>query len=392
MSGTTRVAGWAGLLILIAAWGELRGQGVDTSQAQSAQPPAPAPAPATAWSYKGFNFTGWVDSYYSNKLDADIKTSQLQAFNLTADKYSLNSVTGSFSYDPAPVGFKFDIGYGRTYDSFYLSEPKHTDWARYVINAYVSVKPEAWKGLQIDFGKFVTSAGAELTESHLNWNYSRSLLFTYGPFYHFGVRASAPVTPTWTLGASLVQGWNVISDNNSGKTVGITSVNTIGKLTLANTYYTGPENTGSTKGWRNFYDMAATMTLHPRVSAYVNVDVGNNKGIDGASSLFAGIAGAARFALTDRFAISPRLEYYNDRDGFMTGVGQQIKEFTVTGEMKLNESFITKLEYRKDWTNQPYFVRDPASDARFRNQQLVMASIIVVAKPGMFDFGREKTK
>lgn len=32
----------------------------------------------------------------------------------------------------------------------------------------------------MDFGKFYTSAGAELTETHLNWNYSRSLIYANG--------------------------------------------------------------------------------------------------------------------------------------------------------------------------------------------------------------------
>jgi hypothetical protein len=364
------------------------------------QPPAPsAPAtpppapPATAFSYKGFNFTGWVDAYYSKMFNApNQEVTQLQAFNLTANKMSLNSATGSFSYDPAPVGFKFDIGYGRTYDSFMISEPKKTDWARYVINAYASFKPAAWKGLQIDFGKFVTSAGAEVTESHLNWNYSRSLLFAYGPYYHFGVRAAAPVTSSWTLGGSLTQGWNVISDNNSGKTVGITSVNTLGKVSIANNYYTGPENNNTTKGWRNFYDLVTTVNWNDRVSTYVNFDVGSNKSPDGVNSTFLGIGSSTRIALTKHFAISPRIEWYNDADGFMTGTAQQIKEFTITGEAKLNESFLTRLEYRKDWSDSPYFVRDATSGNLYKDQQLFLVSFIMVVKPGMFNFGNGKTK
>lgn len=400
MSGTACLKSAFGVgLFIVALSAPLAGQATPTTPppdpaAAAAQAAAPAPAPLpAAFSYKGFNFTGWLDTYYSSKFDSPgAEYTQLQAFNLTANKLSLSSATGSFSYDPAPVGFKFDIGYGRTYDSFYLSEPRKTDWARYVINAYASLKPAAWKGLQVDFGKFVTSAGAEVTESHLNWNYSRSLLFAYGPFYHFGVRAAAPITGTWSLGGSLTQGWNVIQDNNSGKTGGITSVNTIGKVILANTYYFGPENNNTSSGWRNFYDNATTINWNDRVSSYVNFDIGSNKSPDGYNNLFLGIASSTRVALTNRFAISPRFEWYNDRDGFMTGAAQQIKEFTITGEAKLNESFITRVEYRKDWSNQPYFVHDPTSDLRFKDQQLFMVSFMFVAKPGMFDFGKGKTK
>jgi hypothetical protein len=372
------------------------GASANPGGAQDASQPAPAPAaapPATAFSYKGFNFSAWLDTYYSKMADApDQRATQLQAFNLTANKMSLNSLSGSFSYDPAPIGFKLDVGYGRTYDSFMISEPKKTDWARYLINAYVSVKPAAWKGLQIDFGKFVTSAGAEVTETHLNWNYSRSLLFAYGPYFHFGVRAAAPITANWTLGGSVTQGWNVIRDNNTAKTYGVTSVNTLGKVVLANSYYTGPENNTTNRGWRNFYDAVATINWNDRVATYVNFDVGSNRNADSSSSKFLGIASATRVQLTKYLAISPRLEWYNDADGFMTGTAQQIKDFTLTGEVKLNESFLTRLEYRKDWSDTPYFVRDPMSGNLYKDQQLLIASFIMVVKPGMFHFGNGKTK
>lgn len=356
-----------------------------------ASAPAPAPAPpappATSWSYKGFNATGWVDSYYNQNFnDPSSRTAYLQALDITSDKLSMNSVTGSFSYDPKPIGFKLDVGWGRTYDAFYISEPKKSTWDRYFINAYVSLKPESWKGLQLDFGKFATSAGAELTETHLSWNYSRSLLFSYGPFFHTGLRATAPVNGVWTTGFQAVTGWNGMRDNNSGKTMGFTNVFTVKKAIIANTYYTGPENPDTNKGWRQFSDTAVTITPNDRVSMYVNLDIGHNANPTGPASNWWGIASAARIALNQRFAITPRFEYFDDKDGFTTLMAQQIKEFTLTGEMKLNESFITRLEWRRDWSNQPYFEVGTTPNAR-NHQTLLTAGVVVVFKPGMFTFG-----
>ena len=92
---------------------------------------------------------------------------------------------------------------------------------KHVLQAYVSLKPTNWHGVQVDFGKFVTSAGAEVTETHLNWNYSRSLLFANGPYYHFGLRTTAPLSKNFTAGVQLVNGWNNVEDNNAAKTVGL---------------------------------------------------------------------------------------------------------------------------------------------------------------------------
>jgi hypothetical protein len=69
-----------------------------------------------------------------------------------------------------------------------------------------------------------------------------------------------------------------------------------------------------------------------------------------------------------------------------TLMAQQIKEFTLTGEMKLNESFITRLEWRRDWSNQPYFEVGTTPNAR-NHQTLLTAGVVVVFKPGMFTFG-----
>lgn len=360
--------------------------------AQTPGTPAPAPdpapaAPATAFTYKGFSASGYIDAFYNqNYNEPSSRFSQVQALNITANKLSLNSATASLAYDPAPIGFKVDIGLGRTYDSFFLSEPKHTDWSRHLLNAYVTLKPASWKGLQLDFGKFVTSAGAEVTETHLNWNYSRSLLFAFGPYYHVGLRATMPVTSNWTVGAHIVNGWNVMRDNNTGKTFGFSSVNTFSKGAWANAYYTGPENNGTNTGYRNFYDTALTLTPTDRVSMYVNLDIGNNKFATGGSGAFWGIGGAARFKINNYLAIAPRLEYYSDKDGFWTGTQQAFKDFTITGEMKLNDSFISRLEYRKDWSDRPFFQVGP-NPGLSKHQSMLVAGVMMVVKPGMFDFG-----
>ena len=81
----------------------------------------------------------------------------------------------------------------------------------------MSLKPPKAKGFELDFGKFVTSAGAEVIEAKDNWNYSRSLLFVNAiPYWHFGARTSLPVSKTETIGFQLVNGWNNITKNNGG--------------------------------------------------------------------------------------------------------------------------------------------------------------------------------
>ena len=76
------------------------------------------------------------------------------------------------------------------------------------------------KDVSVDFGKWASPFGTEVLESNLNDNYTRALTYWYGvPFYHFGVRATMPLTSTTTLQAALVNGWNNVADDNDGKTI-----------------------------------------------------------------------------------------------------------------------------------------------------------------------------
>src|ERR1019366_7235425 len=43
---------------------------------------------------------------------------------------------------------------------------------KYFKQAYVSIKPKSWHGIELDAGEFVSPAGAEVIETNQNYNYS----------------------------------------------------------------------------------------------------------------------------------------------------------------------------------------------------------------------------
>ena len=64
---------------------------------------------------------------------------------------------------------------------------------KYFKQAYISFKPKWLHGIEIDAGEFVTSAGAEVIETNQNFNYSRSLLFTWAiPLLPHGIPGAVP--------------------------------------------------------------------------------------------------------------------------------------------------------------------------------------------------------
>ncbi len=352
----------------------------------AAAPPAQSPAPAAAapeatptWSIGPIDFSGLVDGYVDfNANHPASMTNQLYNFDVKANQFSLNMAKLSMSHTADPVGFEVDLGFGRAFDIIHASEPNDApSILRNVEQAYVSLKPAALKGFEVDLGQFVTSAGAEVIETNSNWNYSRSLLFAWAiPYYHFGIRTSFPIGKHFTGGVQLVNGWNDTEDNNSGKTLGLTGTFTTTKFAWTNSYYGGPENPGTNTGWRQLYDSVLLLTPSSKFNAYLNYDYGQNtsplsvSGTTGSSGIITettdnwyGIGGALHFQPTSKWSFTPRIEWFKDSEGFSTGKAQDLKEITLTGEYKILAGFLARLEYRYDWSNQLFFDRsiNPAS-------------------------------
>jgi len=345
--------------------------------AAPAQSPAAAAPPEAAptWSIGPIDFSGLVDGYVDfNANHPASMTNQLYNFDVKANQFSLNMAKLSMSHTADPIGFEVDFGFGRAFQIVHANEPSNApSILQNVEQAYVSLKPSALKGFEVDLGQFVTSAGAEVIETNSNWNYSRSLLFAWAvPYYHFGIRTSFPIGKHFTGGAQLVNGWNDTEDNNSGKTLGLTGTYTTTKFAWTNTYYGGPENPGTNTGWRQLYDSVLLLTPNTKFNAYLNFDYGQNTSplslsettsITETTANWYGIAGALHFQPTSKWSFTPRIEWFKDSEGFSTGRAQDLKEITLTGEYKMLAGFLARLEYRHDWSNQPFFDRgiDPAS-------------------------------
>ena len=361
----------SGICFLLAV-GLVSGQ---TPAPPAAPPPPPPPPPP--WTVGGITFSGLVDGYYSlNFNHPGSGNNQLRNFDLKANQFSLNIAKLTFEHGADPVGFRVDLGFGRAFDVIHAGEPD-LGFMRNVEQAFVSLKPEKGKGFQFDFGKFVTSAGAEVIETHSNWNYSRSLLFAWAiPYYHFGARVTKPIGKYFTGGFQLVNGWNNVEDRNSGKTAGFTGALVTPKVSWYNTYYVGPEKAGTNDGLRHLYDTNLVLTPHEKANFYINIDYGTDK-IKGARSSpkWWGIAGAARLAANSWFAVIPRLEYFSDEDGFSTGAAQKLKEFTLTGEIKMKKGFLTRAEYRRDWSDKRFFDRGNNAGV-FKNQNTLLVGFV----------------
>jgi hypothetical protein len=338
--------------------------------------PAPAPSPFTHWGTDfSFLFDGYTDVNFNHP---DSGFNQLRNFDVRADTAHVNMGKITIDHGPAPVGFHLDVGFGQTFDMLHSSSRDPNAW-KYFEQAYISVKPKSWHGVEVDAGEFVTSAGAEVIETNQNWNYSRSLLFAWAiPYLHFGIRTTFPVGPHFTGGFQVVNGWNNIEPINSGKTYGVTGAYAWKKVTWSNVYYVGPEKYHTTAGLRHLFDTTVLVNASDKLSYYINFDYGRDKNVGPGAASWTGLAGAARYALGKKYAIAGRLEFFDDKDGFSTGVPQTIKEATLTGEYKFNSWLMSRLEFRDDWSTQSFFEKGSGTS---KNQPTFLLGMVAFHGP-----------
>jgi hypothetical protein len=365
------------------------------AQTQS-PPPAPAPAPAAtagtpaAWRFAGVDWTGYLDGYGSLNDNhpsdsANSQSNDLYNFNDRTDQFDLAEARITFNRNPSPVGVHADVVFGRVNAFLHPDTAKYDD--DYLEQAYLSYTPKKAHGTELDFGQFVTSAGAEVIEAKDNWNYSRSILFAWAiPYYHFGLRTSTPVTKTWTAGLQLVNGWNNTINSEGGPTGAITSTLTLPRYTWSADFYTGPEKSGPLGMYRNLLDTTFLLTPTAKFNAYINLDYGHNHtdaagSTPGADAHWGGVAFAAHQQFTSMQAVAGRIEFLQDKEGFATGLAQTVKEGTVTYEHKAWKSrFLGRLEYRHDWSDQPFFHK--GANGLVDAQSTLSIGLMAILSPG----------
>ena len=328
----------------------------------------PAPAPITLSTILGpTTLSGFVDTYYGyNSNQPASRQTAYRNFDINSGQLSLNMlelVADKAVDKTSPLGYHIALGFGQAMNQVNQTEigPGGTEpnFDQYLKEGYMEYLAPVGKGLQINLGKFVTPAGAEVIESKDNWNYSRGILFAWAiPYFHYGMSAKYAFNDKVSLTGYLVNGWNNSVDNNSGKTAGFSlALNPSKKFSIIENFLFGPEQSNDNSDFRELSDTVVTFTPTAKLSLMANIDYGHDTipSIPSISANWGGVALYAKYAPNDKYAFAVRGEYFNDHEGFATGVAQNMGEFTATFQRTIAKSIISRVEFRRDISNQPVF-------------------------------------
>lgn len=366
----------------------------------SAKTAAPAPAPVlqakdapTLNFFRGTTLNFVVDGYYGYNYNEPIgRVNLLRAYDVSSNSFSLNQADVVVEHLPTPeqrVGGRIDLMFGQATETLQGSsanEQRPQVW-RNLYQAYGSYLAPVGSGLQIDFGKWSSSLGNEGNYTKDQIAYSRGFLFNYLPFYHMGVRMNYNLTPKVNVAYWLVNGANDTEDLNGFKSQAfIFTLKPASTLTWNVNYYFGEEardveptlNPGlptsptqpglpttninpAPNGREHIFDTYATWNATRKLTLVGEADfVVNRSYAEQQPGRVAIGAFEFKYALPRNWNVGGRSEYFDDRGGLFSGTTQALKEGTVVLDHTFAPGFLARAEYRRDFSNQRFFLTDTA--------------------------------
>lgn len=210
-------------------------------------------------------------------------------------------------------------------------------------------------GLTVQAGKFTTLAGAEVIAPTGDTNFSRSFLFYAEPMTHTGVRATYAFNSAVSVVLGVNNGWNYTTVTSGSKTVELgIALNPSASFSFSAQSYIGNDPIDLAR--RTLIDTVATYNATATLQFVASYDWGEQQASAvTAGGQWSGVAVYVNKRLSRRWRVSLRGESFDDRNGFITGTAQKLKEVTLTLGYDPTQDFELRIEGRYDTSNRPTF-------------------------------------
>lgn len=354
----------------------------------AAPPPAPPPPPSEPAAAAPMalvaapavpatptqTITGFVETTYNYNFNRPFTgINGLIGYNTQT---SYNSQHNNLSLNAAYLKIEGDVGGGVTYvvklnigqdavgtmSNFTappIGSPPSSTYAFDVQEAYGVYKAGKFS---LKAGKFVTYNGIEVIEGPLNPTVSRGYLFGYAePFTHVGAVGILQLTDLVDLHIGVVNGWDVVADNNRAKTVvAKVGINPNPNVAITVSGYAGPEAAGNNDNWRTTGDVTAMVKVS-MCDLWLQGNFGREAAaVMGNDATWFGAGVQPVLHLSDAFTLGTRAEFFQDSDGFRTGAGTKLNLFNVSVApgYTFNKRFTLRAEGRFDYSDQDIFAKN----------------------------------
>jgi len=258
---------------------------------------------------------GYVDTYFgynfSNTKDSSIPYYVSSARN---NQFQINLAYLQLRYQAKGLRARFTPGVGTYMNDNYADEP---GTLKNIVEANVGVLLSEKRKIWVDMGVFTSHYTNESAISKDQLMYTRSFAPENVPYYLSGVKMTMPLSKKVNAYFYLLNGWQVIEDNNKGKSIGTQLEYQPNPTMIFNwNTYAGDERSTDHPDYRTrfFTDVYWIYQPNKRISATSCIYVGKQKMADETSRNWWQANVIGRYNFTDRWSLSGRFEYFTDPD------------------------------------------------------------------------------
>lgn len=294
--------------------------------------------------------SGSADAYYrynfQNAKDSG-RTNNYTSFTNSQNSFELGMASLKADYAIGKVDGVLDLGFGKRADEFSYND-KGTLTA--VKQLYFSFAPS--DKIKFTMGKWATHVGYELLDAYLNRNYSMDYMFSYGPFFHTGLKADVTVNSNFAFMLGVANPTDMTTASFAKKFVlgQVHLASTNGKISGYLNYVGGKDMTNAAT---NQIDAVVTGTISSKFSVGYNGSIKMAKPEGGSSESWWGSALYLNYDPSSYLGLTARTEYFSDEKA-VAGFGTNIFDLTLSANIHIDNLTIIP-EFRVDTAKDPIF-------------------------------------
>ncbi len=280
-------------------------------------------------------YTTSVDAYYRYDFNNQVGNNKT-SFTNSINSFELGMASIRVDHSFGKLAATADLGFGRRAEEFSYNDGTGFGVTGNKYNTLAAIKQaylsyQVSSKVKITAGKWATHIGWELVDAYANRNYSMSYGFSYGPFFHTGVKADISLggKSAFMIG---VANPTDFSSNSSGNDIVIAQFSTGSKDDKIKAYLNFQGGTDASGGKITQGDLVLNFVLGSKWGLNYDGTLQSYKAAGAGASAHNWSSNALylNFDPTSKFGLTLREEYFSDKDG--------VKLYTATTPSVLAES------------------------------------------------------
>lgn len=314
--------------------------------------------------------SGSVDAYY--RFDFAGKGNNLTSFTNSNNSFELGMASLKIDHSIGKVSATADLGFGRRAQEFSYNDGSgwlpgtgnQVSSLAAVKQLFISYAPSS--KVKFTLGKWATHVGWELVDAYANRNYSMSYGFSYGPFFHTGLKADISLGGKTALMVGVANPTDLTTTTSGGK-MAIAQLSTATKNDKLKIYLNYQGGTNQFLQKISQLDLVLNYAASSKFGIVYDGTIQNQDGQQWSSNAL-----YFNYDPTNKFGLTLRGESFDDMKA-VKAIGSSITAVTLSANFKIDNLTIIP-EFRLDNSNNSTFIKSDGAATKSASQFILAAT------------------